>query len=262
MEDGSPLRRIIRSQIRASAAVDRLLPARFTTDGHQDFQRTILPRHLQPGQRIWDVGGGKNPSLEPDTKRDLGATVVGVDVDADELVRAADGSYDRTIAADITTFRGSGEADLVICQAVLEHVRDNGAAMAGLATLVRAGGTVLVFVPGRNSLYAWLNRLLPEGLKRRILFAVYPHTEHGHGFPAYYDRCTPKHFRSFAADAGLTVVEERWYYQSAYFAFLTPLHVVWRLWVVLFSALAGPQAAESFAMVLRKPGTDDREDPP
>ena len=45
---------------------------------------------------------------------------------------------------------------------------------------------------------------------------------------------------------------KRVYFQSDYFRFLFPLHAMWRLWTVLFRAIAGPQAAETFSLVLRK----------
>ena len=99
--------------------------------------------------------------------------MVGLDIDGKELSAAPDGLYDRTAAADITKYRGQGDADLVICQALLEHVHDTGRALEAIASILKPGGRALIFVPSRNAVYARLNLLLPENLKRRILFAFF-----------------------------------------------------------------------------------------
>ena len=78
---------------------------------------------------------------------------------------------------------------------------------------------------------------------------------HAQGFPAYYDRCTPRDFRAMAAQAGLEVVETRCYYRSGYFDWFFPLLLAWRLWMLLaFAVIGREQAAETFSMALRKPG--------
>ncbi len=77
--------------------------------------------------------------------------VVGLDVDRRALVRARRGAYDETICADITEFRGREDADVVVCQSVLEHVLDMDRAIAGVASLLRPGECALVFAPCRLS---------------------------------------------------------------------------------------------------------------
>jgi hypothetical protein len=39
---------------------------------------------------------------------------------------------------------------------------------------------------------------------------------------------------------------------SAYFSFFFPMHVLWRIWLLLFRFFAGTQAAESFSLALKK----------
>jgi 2-polyprenyl-6-hydroxyphenyl methylase/3-demethylubiquinone-9 3-methyltransferase len=185
-------------------------------------------------------------------KWQLGLRVVGIDIDPAELQAAPAGLYDRTIAADITSFQGDSDADLVICQALLEHVRDTDAALRAIASILKPGGRALLFVPSRNAVYARLNLLLPESLKRRILFSIFPHMRRDHGFPAFYDRCTPRRFRAMADANGLQTEECRAYFHSDYFRFFSPLHAVWRLWTLAFRAFSGEEAAETFSLVLRK----------
>jgi 2-polyprenyl-3-methyl-5-hydroxy-6-metoxy-1,4-benzoquinol methylase len=231
----------------------RFVDQRFCIDGNEHFVKTVVPRHLCREAVVYDIGGGKKPLISPETKETLGVTVVGVDIDAGELARAPAGAYDRTIATDIQTWRANAaDADLVICQAVLEHVQSQHAALNGVFSVLKPGGLGLVFLPCRNSIYARLNLILPEELKQKILFYVSTRAMEEHGFPAYYDCCTPRHFRSLVNECDGTIVEERHYYRSTYSYFSFPTYALWRLWVALFYLTVGDQACESFSVVFRK----------
>jgi 2-polyprenyl-6-hydroxyphenyl methylase/3-demethylubiquinone-9 3-methyltransferase len=247
-------RQLVASQVALSRAFDRLLPQSFRVDGSKDFKQRIVPSHLRSGLVVYDIGGGGRPCVDMETKRRLGLTVIGLDVDKEEFAKAPLGLYDHTIVADVTSYQeGSGVADLVVCKSTLEHVSDTGTALAAMARLLRPGGTLLVFVPSRNALYARLNVLLPERLKRRLLSTFMPGKADHLGFPAKYDRCTPRHFCRLIAGQGLELQELRPYYISTYFSFFFPVYVLWRVWILAYRALAREQAAETFALVARKP---------
>jgi len=246
------LRRFIEGQKRLSMHLESRIPERFRIDGNRDFVDRFVPQYLHEGATLYDVGGGKNPFVRADVKARLRLEVVGLDIDSEELARAPAGIYDRTICADVTRYRGRGDADLVVCQALLEHVPDTGAALDAISSILRPGGVALLFVPSRNALFARLNRVLPEQVKRELLFRLHPGARRRQGFPAYYDRCTPRDMSAMAADRGLQVRELRVYFASAYFTFFFPLHAAWRIWVWMFEKAAGEQAAESFSMALVK----------
>lgn len=246
------MRKLIRFQTWLSLCFDRLLPRDLIADGNREFLEAVVPANIHAGSVVYDVGGGKNPVITVERKAALRLKVVGVDIDRDELAAAPAGAYDATAPADITVYRGSGDADLVICQALLEHVRDTDGALAAIASILKPGGRALIFVPSRNAVYARLNLVLPQELKRRILFAIFPGMRRDHGFPAFYDRCTPAAFAEMSRRHGLVTDERRVYFHSEYFRFFFPLHALWRLWTVMFRAVAGEQAAETFTLVLRK----------
>ena len=246
------MRTLIAFQTRLSLCFDRLLPRAFRVDGNREFLDSIVPENLKAGAVIYDVGGGKNPVITRERKTELGLRVVGVDIDCAELAAAPKGSYDQTAAADITSYQGGGDADLVVCQALLEHVRDTGRALRAIASILKPGGKALIFVPSRNAVYARLNLLLPQNLKRWILFTVFPNMRRDHGFPAFYDRCTPSSFDCLTRQHGMITEDRRLYFQSDYFRFCFPLHALWRVWTMLFRIFAGPQAAETFTLILRK----------
>lgn len=246
-------RQFIASQVALSSAFDQLLPRSFRVDGSKDFKQRIVPSYLRPGLIVYDIGGGARPCVDLETKRRLGLKVTGVDIDEEQLAKAPRGVYDRAIVADITTYQEQNAADIVVCKSTLEHIRNTEAALAGMARLLNPGGTLLVFVPSRNALFARLNVLLPQRLKLRLLSAFMPDQADHLGFPAIYVHCTPRDFRRFAASCGLQIKELRPYYFTPYFSFVFPVYVLWRIWILAYRAMAREHAAETFALIARKP---------
>ncbi len=252
-------RTLIDMNVALCRGLDRALPARVREDGNKAFVRDYLSKAFAPGTTVYDLGGGSRPSLTAAEKRERRVHLVGLDISAEELAAAPPGVYDRTIAADLCTFIGAGDADMVVCQATLEHVPDTRGAMRGLATAVKPGGRVLIFAPCRNAAFARLNLALPEGLKRRLLFALFPAKAQGHdGFKAYYDCCTPREIEALARANGLAVEERKLFWTSSYFTVFAPAFVLWRLWQGAAYLLLGKNAAETFVYVLRK---DPAQDP-
>lgn len=230
------------------------LPDMYLNDGNRDFIDRFAPGHLASNLKIYDVGGGKQPFIAPPQKQALGLTVVGIDISAAELEKAPQGAYDSMVCADIAKYQGVGDGDLVFCQAVLEHVQDTEGAMRSIASLLKPGGKALLFVPSRNAVFARLNLLLPEKVKRWVLFTVYPSAKAAQGFPSFYARCTPKDMIAMAKVNNLKLADARYYYISSYFSFFFPFYLLWRFWIVLYQLLAGYQAAETFSFALVKVG--------
>jgi SAM-dependent methyltransferase len=255
-------RALINNQIHLSRAFDRLLADRYRIDGWHDFTDNVVPGYLREKATIYDVGGGSLPYLDHSTKEEYNLRVVGLDIDAVELAGAPSGIYDERICADVTSYQGEENADLVICRCVLEHVSNVERALSAIGSIMRPGGKALIFTPSRNAWFARINLMLPKRLRHNILFFLYPEATDGHsGFPPVYHNCTPKHFRRAADDAGLEVEATKLYFTSEYFSFFLPLHVAWRLWLMAFRLLAGEQAAEMFAMVLAKPFAEEAAEP-
>lgn len=228
------------------------LPESFSIDGNRDFVDTFALTFIQSGLHIYDVGGGKRPFISVAEKKRLNAYVVGLDIDGDELKKAPQGAYDKMIVADICAIQGSEDADLVICQALLEHVKDNDLSFKALAGLLKPDGKLIIFVPSRNAVFARLNVLLPEVWKRFMLFKIFPDKRLTQGFPSYYHRCTPKEFMELGKLNDLELIDSRYYYKSSYLSFFFPMYFIWRLWILIYSFLCGKQAAETFSMAFKK----------
>jgi SAM-dependent methyltransferase len=253
----SIVRSAINVQVRLSKWLDSYLPAKYTRDGNFDFLRDFAPRYLAPNLVAYDVGSGKQPYIDIETKKKLELKVVGLDIDQSELDKAPIGAYDQTVCADITLYSGHHDADIIICQALLEHVQNVPLAFKAISSILKPGGKVLIFVPSRNAVFARLNLFLPDRLKKWVLFTIFPHTRAAQGFHTFYNRCTPRDFLALAQQNSLELVEQRLFFKSGYFSFFFPLYFVWRLWVLLFHALAGDQAAETFSMCLKKTAAVD-----
>lgn len=247
------VRLLIATQFWLSTSFDRLLlPSRFRIDGSKSFREEVAWSHVRPRMRVYDIGGGKHPLVDGTKKAELGLCVTGLDVDASELAQAPAGCYDDVRCCDIAEYRGCGDADLVICQATLEHVHDNAKAVAAIASAVRPGGTVAIFAPSRHAVYARLNLLLPEKVTRKMLDFVCPSNKGSHGFRAYYDRCSIRELSVLGRQNGLEVVSIHPYYLSGYFRTFFPAYVIWRLWLLLNYAMDRERAAETFTIIFRK----------
>ena len=202
--------------------------------------------------RVVDVGGGRHPCIGVARKKELALDVIGLDISAAELAAAPEGAYDSTIVSDVANVVSDLKADLVICQALLEHVENIGGAFRAVSSMLRPGGQALIFVPSRNALFARMNLILPEKLKTWLLFTLYPQARDGQGFRSFYKNCTPRGFADLAASQNLILRERHLYWCSQYFSFCLPLHMLWRIWLLAFEAVRGANAAETFAMVLER----------
>lgn len=246
-------RKFIQGQIALSNGFDRtFFPREYRLDGSADYLLSLVPEYIHKHSKIYDVGGGKQPCISQNLKKKLGLYVTGLDIDRNELKQAPAGIYDEVLEADITTYSGKGDGDIILCHTLLEHVKSVDAAFRGLESILKPGGKIVVFVPSRNALYARLNLVLPESLKKRLLYFLFPQAIRHQGFKSYYDCCTPRDFKRIAVKYGLKLEEERVYFISGYFSFFFPVYLCWRLWSVLFRMVAGEQAAESFSMVFQK----------
>jgi len=113
---------------------------------------------VRPGQRLLDVGCGAGRHSVEAVRR--GADVVAVDLGATDLATAQRGVADyghvdvptpgsfAAVRADARGLPFAGASfDRVIAAEVLEHIDDDGTALAELARVLRPGGLIAVTVP-------------------------------------------------------------------------------------------------------------------
>ncbi len=247
------LKFIVRINRVVSGWIDAVLPASMSVGGAKYYREVVIPSVLRDDLTVYDLGGGSQPYISVSDKQSRRLKVVGLDIDMDELNQAPEGSYDRTIAEDLSKFYGEEDGDLVICQATLEHVRDTTGAIRAISSAMQSGAIAVIFVPCRNAIFARLNLILPERFKQWLLGALYEEKGHGHdGFEAFYDKCTPDELIQLAQDNGMEVQSISTHWKSSYFSFFFPLYALWRVWTLLAKYIFGKQFCENFVLVLKK----------
>jgi 2-polyprenyl-6-hydroxyphenyl methylase/3-demethylubiquinone-9 3-methyltransferase len=250
------IRKLISQQIELSKRFDKkFLPEKFLIDGNHDFLKNFLPNILQEisaNPIVYDIGCGKKPAISIEAKKKLNAKVIGIDLSTNELLQAPSGSIDSCIEADICNYHGNEDGDLLLCQALLEHVPDTEAAFKSMSSLLHKDGIALIFVPCRNAIFARLNIILPQRIKQFLLYSIFPNSRRNQGFSSYYNRCTPRDFKLLASQYGFEFEEIRIYHRSYYFSFFFPLHFIWRLYLLIFEKINSEQSAESFSLKLRR----------
>jgi SAM-dependent methyltransferase len=249
-----PIRWFVELNLRLSDWMERAA-TKYTARqcGMTEFDDSILPRLLKPGLRVLDVGGGKQPRIDVQTKRKLGLYVVGLDISRDELQRAPVDAYDRTIVGDVAKVKIDESFDLILSHTVLEHVPENRSAMHNLAAALADGAVMAHHVPCSNAPYAIVNRLLGPKLSRKVLLAFYPDRAEIAGFDAYYDHCTPRKMRKLCEQNGLHVSEMIPYYASDYLRFCAPVFAVDLLRQLGLMWIRALPAAETFTFIACKP---------
>jgi SAM-dependent methyltransferase len=165
------------------------LPERYVANEWAEEFHDRVANRLRPGVHILDVGAGRTPTVHIDA-RPADTRYVGLDLTESELALAPPGSYDQTVTADVTTFRGELEEsfDLVVCFQVLEHVRPLAGAFDNMRRYLKPGGCLVAQLSGTFSIFGLANRVVPQWAIQKMVDKILA----GHSyvtFPAYYDRC-------------------------------------------------------------------------
>jgi len=157
--------------------------------------------------KVLDVGCGRSLHL---VDVPAGAYIVGIDLD--EAALAINEGLDEAIVGDIETFElPAGEYDLIVCQDVLEHLRNPGAALERMAAAVKPGGRIEVRVPWVFSAKALIAKFTPHWFHVWVYRTVLGSKQAGKpGFGPYptylrWNALTPYKLRKYAESHGLKI---------------------------------------------------------
>ena len=131
-----------------------------------ELRRALLLAAARPGERVLDLGCGAWRFVA--ALRDAGAQPVGVEIAEAALERArrnVPGADLRLLEPGGAIPLGHGEADLVWCSEVLEHVPDTGALLNEVRRVLAPRGRLLLTVPDHS-------------LPRRVGVALFRHDSH------------------------------------------------------------------------------------
>jgi len=142
---------------------------------HFSARLAFLLGHVEPGQRVLDVGCGEG-HFAAELAR-AGATVLGVDVAEEPLRRARARHRDldlRLIASGGSWTLEDASFDVVWAGEVIEHVADTAGWLSEVRRVLRSGGILLLSTPAHSALHT-----LRWSLSKRAFDAQFdPLSEH------------------------------------------------------------------------------------
>jgi SAM-dependent methyltransferase len=132
------------------------------------FAREIARLGIGRDARILDIGTSTGTNLR--MLRDLGhRRVTGLDVSADAIRYCEDKGLGPVRQGDICALPfPDGSFDLVLATDVIEHVDDDGRALAEVARVLARDGTVLITVPAFPSLWGLQDRVARHKRRYRL----------------------------------------------------------------------------------------------
>jgi len=242
----SATRRFIDANVRASAAMERLLRLESDKPFWARFDRSVRDAAggVVDDATIIDLGGGRRCTYAAAVPRERGVRIVAVDISADEL--ALNEQVDETAVANVAEHLPFDDAsvDLIVSRALLEHVDGVPDAARHMARVLKPGGRALHFIPARYSLFGLTARLLPFQPLLKLLHLVSPETRGQVEFEVEYDHCYASALEEVFHDAGFRRVDvATCWSQSGYFFPCYPLYVV----VALYQAVTRRLGARDLA---------------
>lgn len=225
---------------------------------HELLLQTICSARHNGAVRVLEAGCGHHWWLRPHGV-DLHLTGVDADADALRIRHEQHNDLDEQILGDLRTVELPAESfDVAYCSFVLEHVRGAEQALATIAAAVRPGGSLIVRVPDRDSVYGFLVRLSPHRV--HIWYKKYiekkPHAgEPGHApYPTVYEPVVSvRGLRDWAARNGFEVVEQ--YGTDSYLNVFGPFRAVVSAGLRLIAKLSSGRltaAHNNVGFVMRK----------
>jgi SAM-dependent methyltransferase len=204
-----------------------------------------------PNARITDVGAGRRTAFAANLPH--GWEIVGVDVRTDDLRsnRAHTTRVTRDVAKDELPAEAAGSR--VVCtQFVLGHMPDLAVFAREAFAALTPGGKTVHLLTGRRSLFATLNRITPDPISRRLLFALRPVSSKVGGFRSFYDQPSAAR-RVFERVGFVDVRTETSWETSHYFEWLLPAFVLLRIYESAVRRLAIEDLASYVILTARKP---------
>ena len=171
-----------------------------------DVYEATVARHVRPGCRWLDVGGGD--AVFPNNvvlAKQLVARCANVTaVDPSPNVRRNTIVHER-VESFLEAYTPTEKFDLVTMRMVAEHVEHPKAFARALAAATAPGGTVIVFTVNRWSPVSIVSALVPFRFHHPLKSLFWPGPEDA-TFPVHYRMNTPRKLAAVLAGAGFSLV--------------------------------------------------------
>jgi hypothetical protein len=246
------LKRFISVNRLCSEYLLRRIPSFFDSPSNEEelkrrIQHNIID--LRPG-RIIEIGGIDRPLIS----RNDAYTYIGVDIEVNDRCHEI---YDQFIVQTIEKPLDLS-ARMLISITLLEHVRDNRAAIASIAEALEPDGTTHHYIPSKWHPYSIVLRMVGPVAQRKLIRILRPNAESVTGYPSFFDHCSTRAMRKLFAENGLVAIETKAYYRANdYFAFFVPAYILISLFENICRALKLELFASGFVISARKPSSSD-----
>jgi SAM-dependent methyltransferase len=236
-------------------ALDRIWPYPLARSFWDTYAKkaAALASDVEPA-KIVDIGAGRTTpyakNLSGGSRELIGIDLLKDDLDANHLLthRIVHNVMNDGLPS------AAHNAGLITSRMVLEHLSDLERFAQETHDALAPGGWTIHLFAGRYSLFAILNRLLPESISRRVLFALRPESVEVGGFRTYYNHTNALAAEVVFRDAGLVDIRTEVSYQvSQYFRFFFPLFVLARLWETVLHALGLKNMGAYVLLQARRP---------
>jgi SAM-dependent methyltransferase len=224
----------------------------------QFLYRETLEARLAPGTCWLDIGCGRRlfPDWMPRGEEAQIAlksrlkTAFGIDPDFSSL---KDNPFvQNRVAGDCGSLPFADSSfDFLTANMVVEHVANPHALLLEARRVLKPNGIFLFHTPNSLSYATAFARLVPQGLKARLI-AFFEGRKEEDVFPTHYRMNTPARVRDLSASAGFRIVDLMRVESSAQAVMLGPLVIIELLWIRLLRFPALRDYRSNLVVVLQK----------
>lgn len=221
----------------------------------QYIYEDVVSRHIKNDTEWLDIGCGHNllsPWRHEEEKKLVRRCKRIVGIDYDTVSLKAHKTIKERIRGDITKlpFR-DGSFDIVTANMVVEHLNDPASQFKEIRRVLKPEGLFIFHTPNLLGYVAILSKLVPEGLKAKVIYFLQQRHENDI-FPAFYKINTAGAINSMSKETGFDVTKIKMIVSSANFVMFPPLLIPELLWIRLLMTRPFRQLRPNIIAVLKK----------
>jgi glycosyltransferase len=242
------LKQFVKINKQASNRLSITFPAFFSGGGYHAALLDIINSSLNSTKElksVLEVGGIDRPLL----KKQKNIIYDGLDIEEKPACHTIyNNFFVQSVESEITN-----KYDLVVSITLIEHVKDNVAAMRSIYQALNENGITAHYIPSKYHPYALLLRLVGHSMQRSLISSLRPWASAVTGYPAYFDHCSPISMAKLMKNAGYKNVQTFCFYRASdYFSFFVPLFVIVSLYENMCRLLGLKQLCSGFIVTASK----------